>query len=184
MGQISKSKSRNGSVKKSLRKDTLKSVKTQAAPLSLRELDTPTESMSRGRKKRALKRAKHVARKAFVEAALKSRATNNDNDKHGSALGNFSEMEAAAVFADESNEDVDPEIIESKTKIRTGGALKRSQKIKSDAIDVSRFNTLMSISDFASDPMGAIEKHLVNVRRKSEEKEALRRPSRLGMVME
>lgn len=175
MGKISKAaKVSKALVKKGISKsvDNPKSSTDELQP-RLEKLSSliADEPVSRGKRKRAVKRARIESRKAFVEAATKSKKASSDKEGLGCALGDFDEM----------NEVVDQELApipivspvvakEKKPKWRTG-ALKRSEKQRSDAVDLERFNKLMCIPDFASDPMAAMEKHLLNLKRKKEEKE-------------
>lgn len=141
-----------------------------------------SEAVSRGKRKRAIKRAKLVARKAFVETALKSRSAETSSDKYGSALGSFREMEDAVVIRDDAPEVLNKQKSGKKSKLQRG-ALKSSQKAKSDSIDIQRVKTLLNVPEFASDPIGAIERHLVNVKNRIESKEARRKISKNEMVI-
>lgn len=133
-----------------------------------------SEPVSRGKRKRAIKKARLEARKGFVAAALRTKQITDATRSFGSALGDFSEM-SKAVFEDAHDVDTPKPVAplkERKSKWMKG-ALKRNEKLKADAVDVHRFQTLMGIPEFASDPMAAIEKHLLNAKKKREEKQAL-----------
>ena len=129
------------------------------------------EPVSRGKRKRAVKRARIESRNAFVEAAIKSKKATSDKQGLGCALGDFVEMNEVVDQELAPIAIVSPVSAKEKKPKRKMGALKRSEKQRSDAVDLERFNKLMCIPDFASNPMAAMEKHLLNLKRKKEEKE-------------
>ena len=154
------------------------SVKTSLDVLTHR---IASEPVSRGKRKRAMKRARLQSRDAFVRTALRAKLAADSQDGFGTALADFQEMSAAIeqeLSPVESGTVREPEQKPRKPKWLSG-ELPRSKKLRSNQVDVERFNTLMSIPDFASDPMAAIEKHLINIKRKQEEKSRVRESMQL-----
>ena len=143
-----------------------------------------TEPVSRGKRKRAMKKARLESRKGFVAAALKSKQVADVTRDFGSALGDFTAM-TEAVLEQVPVVDREKVLVSNMEKKQKwiSGALKRNQKIKADAVDFHRFKTLMSIPEFATDPMMAMEKHLLNAKKKREEKQALESRKTSGMEM-
>ena len=129
-----------------------------------------TAPVSRGKRKRAMKRARIISRQGFVEAALRAKRSADNKDGFGAALGDFEDMADAINDSPEEIKEPLKPVKPAKCKWQSG-ALKRDQKLKADRVDVERFNTLMSIPDFAADPLAAMEKHLLSVKRANDAKE-------------
>lgn len=168
---------------KSLVKKGISKSSTASAPQkpSLEDLTNiiAHEPASRGKRKRAMKRARLESRKAFIEVALRSRKQICSTSEFGQALGDFADLEGAI-------DEITPPtavVAEEKTKKSkwSKGALKRSMKVKSDSLDLARFETLMSIPEFASDPLAAIETHLLNAKAKRDMKKSGTAPKNTEM---
>jgi hypothetical protein len=131
------------------------------------------EPVSRGKRRRAVKKARLESRKEFVLTALRSKKSVESEASFGEALADFSELAAAIDF--QSNEEPrKPEISTKPKKVKwLTGALKRGKKAEADALDIKRYNALMGVPEFSSDPLTAMEKHLLHAKQKREEKEAL-----------
>jgi hypothetical protein len=170
MGKASRAKVAKGLVKK----DTGINKITPVTKLELLTHIIAAAPESRGKRKRAIKRARIETRNQFVAAALKSKSVADSSRTFGSALGDFSDLTAAMTQNEQDVSPVTPNLSKL-TRRNKGpkGALKRNQKLKADSVDVGRVQTLLNIPDFAADPMAAIEKHLLNARKKREEKAAL-----------
>lgn len=142
-----------------------------------------TEPASRGKRKRALKRARIESRNEFVSSALKSKNLADSKSSFGIALGDFGDLTAVVENGETDDHHEEPVTVVKNTKKVKGlcGALKRNQKARSDALDVHRFHSLMEIPDFANDPMAAIEKHLLNQKKKREQKLANKPTSAMDM---
>ena len=171
MGKVSKAtKISKSFVKKGISKSETTTAYTKPSLDDLTNI-IENEPVSRGKRKRAVKRARLESRKAFVEAALNSRKHNVAVSGFGPALGDFNDLEEA-IEESPLTTPLTPVITERHKKSKwTKGALKRDQKVKSDQLDVERFQTLMGIPDFASDPLAAMEKHLLNAKKKREQRE-------------
>ena len=143
---------------------------------SAKSITKAPTALSRGQRKRAMKKAVRVAREGFVKTALATKSKNDNVDNLGDALGNFGDMQEAIAAVQESivsDARFERVLVGPKPKkAKQTGALKKSAKLKSDAVDIERFNKLIEIPEFSADPMAAIERHLQNVRRKKEEKAA------------
>ena len=169
MGKASRAKSAKALVKKG----TGISKAPTATKLEQLTHIIGTAPESRGKRKRALKRARIESRNEFVTTALKSKKLADSSRTFGSALGDFSDL--SAVVSEQPAEPAILTPVSKQTKRCKGpkGALKRNQKLKADAVDVGRVQTLLAIPDFAADPMAAIEKHLLSAKKKREDKTAL-----------
>ena len=131
------------------------------------------EPVSRGKRKRAVKKARLESRKEFVRTALRSKNSVESIASFGEALADFSEL-ANAIDCESNDTPEKPEISSKPKKVKwLSGALKRGKKAEADALDINRYRALLSVPDFASDPLAAMEKHLLHAKQKREEKEAL-----------
>jgi hypothetical protein len=197
MGKVSKTgKISKTLVKKRIRKETPLAVTpmipNQILPLSdsipsktrLNQLSTmiATAPISRGQRRRAMKRARLESRKAFAAAALQAKKSADNISGFGVGLGNFDEMVEAIETQNKGLPDETPTTAtEKKKKCKwLSGALKKSKKDKADQVDITRVQTLLNIPDFANDPLAAMEKHLLNQKNKRQEKE---QKSKIGMDM-
>lgn len=138
---------------------------------SLKEMSEmiATAPISRGKRKRAIKRARLEGRKAFAAMAVAAKKSADDVRGFGEALGSFQDMFNAIDSSDHSK--VTESSAVSSTPVvpkKKGGALKRNQKEKSDLVDIQRVQALFQIPEFSADPLSAIEKHLVNLKAKRE----------------
>lgn len=177
MGKVAKAREAQASVKKQVSKLSKESICPPASAGHIPPVSTVNEGISRGKRKRALKRANLMARKAFVASATSSRLEDVSSDKFGSGLGSFNEMAAAVTQIHQDVPDSDARKLRKNANKGPKGALRRPQKLKSDQIDIHRVKTLMGVADFASDPIAAIEKHLLNVKNRQMEKEARKKDS-------
>jgi hypothetical protein len=169
MGKAARAKAPKGLVKRDLEKP-----KSQSEKIEEMKRIIAVEPVSRGKRKRAMKKARVESRKEFIQAALKSKLKTASISEFGGALGDFTEMVEAINAPVEAAQD-DSNAIPPKPKKAKwlSGALSKNKKAKADALDIQRFKTLMNIPDFASDPIAAMEKHLQHAKQKREEKEAL-----------
>ena len=145
-------------------------VKPSAGQPTLKEISKMIASapISRGKRKRAIKKARLEGRKAFAAFAVASKKTADDVRGFGEALGSFKEMfEAIEPTSDASNETTEEKPKATITK-KLGGALKRNKKAQADLVDMQRVQALFQIPEFSSDPLSAIEKHLQNLKAKKE----------------
>ena len=126
-----------------------------------------TGAISRGQRKRAMKRARLESRKAFTASAISAKKTADNLSGFGAGLGNFDEMVEA--IDDTCTTDTPTPVLKKSSKWMSG-ALKKGKKAQSDRVDISRVQTLLSIPDFSSDPMAAMEKHLLGLKNRREEK--------------
>ena len=118
-------------------------------------------ALSRGQRRRIMKRSSLQAKKQFVELAL-GKKQKVDNLTNFGSLGDFDEM-LDAVVKSNTTESVDDSHIArrsiAKAKRRTG-TLSRKKKQKSDDVDIRRYQTLLKVPEFSKDPLAAMEKHL------------------------
>ena len=124
--------------------------------------------MGSGKKKAALRRIRH---NEFVSLLAKQTADDR-NSSFGNALGSFEEM----VGAIDNLQPCHPQLLVSfskKKSKRSSGELKRSHKSRADSVDIARYQALMSIPEFASDPLAAIEQHLLRINKKKEKGQAM-----------
>lgn len=136
--------------------------------------------ISRGKRKRAIKRARLEGRKAFANMALAVKKSADDVRGFGEALGNFQDMFNAIETCVEAGDPEPSNNIEAcEVPKKKGGALKRRQKAKSDMVDIQRVNALFQIPEFSADPLSAIEKHLQNLKTKKEERLCSSNPSEM-----
>jgi hypothetical protein len=135
-----------------------------------------TDPVSRGKRKRALKRARIESRNEFVRKALNSKRLVDSCRSFGEALGNLEDL-SAAILEEPMDEQVAKPTAQGKSRNSKAlpGALKRSQKLKADQVDIDRFRALMSIPEFSNDPLGAMEKHLLHMKKREEKLERGRR---------
>lgn len=120
-----------------------------------------------------MKRTRLESKKVFVATALASKKKSDNVSNFGTGLGDFQDMQEAMESIIPTTVDTKPRLVKKPINKRIQkGAPKRNQKIKMDQLDVERYNTLMNIPDFASDPLAAMEKHLLHQKRVREEKEA------------
>lgn len=131
------------------------------------------EPVSRGKRRRAVKKARLESRKEFVLTALRSRKSVESVASFGEAFADFSEL-VAAIDCQPYEEPHKSEISTKPKKVKwLTGALKRGRKAEADALDIKRYNALINVPEFLSDPLTAMEKHLLHAKQKREEKEAL-----------
>lgn len=139
-------------------------------------------ALSRGKRKRALKRTRIETKKSFVSAALRSKNKVDRVNNFGQALGDFQDMEEAITATTPEEKVAKPQTVRKTiSKYKTHGALKRNQKIRSDRMDVERCKTLMSIPEFAVDPLAAMEKHLIRQKENREAKAMKRDNTRMDV---
>ncbi len=139
-------------------------------------------ALSRGKRRRAVKRNRLETKKSFIAAALDSKKKVTSISNYGAALGDFKEMEEAISGTKPEGKAHEPNTVRKTIhKHKTHGALKRSQKLRSDKIDVERCRTLMSIPEFASDPITAMEKHLLRQKQNRDAKSAKRDSIRMDV---
>lgn len=178
MGKVAKAREAQASVRKRISKLSKEPSCHPGTSSFVSPVSTVSDAISRGKRKRALKRANLMARKAFVASATSSRFEDVASDKFGSGLGSFNEMAAAVTQINQDGPDSCERKLRKNASKGSKGALRRPQKLKSDQIDIHRVKTLMGVADFASDPIAAIEKHLLNVKNRQMEKEARKKDSR------
>jgi hypothetical protein len=136
------------------------------------------EPVSRGKRKRAIKRARIESRKAFVAAAILSKRNSTFKDTLGSALGDFGDL-CLAVSSEESIPNLSQTV---KVKAKwPSGSLSRVKKLQSDQLDIERYRSLMNIPEFTADPIAAMERHLRNIKRHKEEKSLNRKASTMNV---
>ena len=168
---ISKSSTRIETTNPDVEVEKKSKAKVSAAPPSLKEISKmiATAPISRGKRKRAIKKARLEGRKAFAAFAVASKKSADDVRGFGEALGSFKEM-FEAIEPPESNEQTEPaeETTVTKNKKKLGGALKRNKKAQADLVDIQRVQALFQIPEFSADPLAAIEKHLQNLKAKKE----------------
>ena len=139
-------------------------------PPSLKEISKMIASapISRGKRRRAIKKARLEGRKAFAAFAIASKKSVDDVRGLGEALGSFKEMFEAIDSTEVDKEEPSEDKPVEKTVKKLGGALKRNKKAQADMIDIQRVQALFQIPEFSADPLSAIEKHLRNMKVKKE----------------
>ena len=162
---------------------TIKDEKVSPKRPSLKDISQMIASapISRGKRKRAIKRARLEGRKAFASLALAAKKSADDVRGYGEALGNFQDMFNAIETSVEAAVVADPFVNAELPKHpkNKGGALKRKQKAQSDMVDVQRVNALFEIPEFSADPLSAIEKHLQNLKTKKEAKSGFSKSNKM-----
>ena len=179
---ISKSLVRADNKASEIEREDVMESKVSSEPANLKEISKMIASapISRGKRKRAIKKARLEGRKAFAAFAIASKKSTDDIRSLGEALGNFKDM-FDAIQTTENINVTEPSEEETVTKVtkKLGGALKRNKKRQADFVDIQRVQALFQIPEFSADPLSAMEKHLRNLKAKKEEKAGHATPNRM-----
>lgn len=121
--------------------------------------------------KRVFKKDRPKLKDLVCKGAVLTHKGQKSTFDFGNALGNFSELTEAVESCEPSVQLANPGANSKDLRKKwQKGALKRGQKLKADNLDIARYRALMDIPEFSTDPIAAIEQHLLNVQRKKEKK--------------